>query len=210
MGRTGLRFTALQHQSRRDGLLRRFQRSGLEGLSEADGVELLLALTCPGMDVRHPAEALLGRFGNLKGVLDAAVDDLARVEGLPQLAASVLKVVRATATRYLEQSVEGGDVLREPEQLLAFWRMRIGAAPNEVFEIAYLDAAFRLMCDGVETLTVGTVDRATVYPRRVIEAALRRGAVAIVLAHNHPDGRTAPSEQDQALTRVIVLAAETV
>lgn len=42
------------------------------------------------------------------------------------------------------------------------------------------------------------------------EAALRRGAASIVLAHNHPNGQAAPSEQDKLLTRAITLAADTV
>ena len=62
----------------------------------------------------------------------------------------------------------------------------------------------------VETLEEGTIDRAAVYPRRVIEAALKRGAAALVLAHNHPNGNLAPSEHDKVLTRAIVLGAETV
>ena len=44
----------------------------------------------------------------------------------------------------------------------------------------------------------------------MIEAALKRGAAALVLAHNHPNGNVTPSEQDKVLTRAIVLAAETV
>ena len=48
------------------------------------------------------------------------------------------------------------------------------------------------------------------YPRRVIEAALKRQAAALVLAHNHPNGNVQPSEHDKVLTRAIVLAAETV
>ena len=49
-----------------------------------------------------------------------------------------------------------------------------------------------------------------VYPRRVVEAALKRGAATIVLAHNHPNGKVAPSEHDKTLTRAIVLAGATV
>jgi DNA repair protein RadC len=64
--------------------------------------------------------------------------------------------------------------------------------------------------DGVERLEEGTIDRATVYPRKVIESALKRGAAAIVLAHNHPNASLTPSEHDKVLTRAIVLAAETV
>jgi DNA repair protein RadC len=62
----------------------------------------------------------------------------------------------------------------------------------------------------VETLEEGSIDRAVVYPRRVVEAALRRQASAIVLAHNHPNGTVDPSEQDKLLTRALCLAAETV
>jgi DNA repair protein RadC len=44
----------------------------------------------------------------------------------------------------------------------------------------------------------------------VIERALHKGASALVLAHNHPNGNVQPSEQDKLLTRAIVLAASTV
>jgi len=40
-----------------------------------------------------------------------------------------------------------------------------------------------------------------------MEAALRRGAAALVFAHNHPNGNVQPSEQDKMLTRALVLAA---
>ena len=56
----------------------------------------------------------------------------------------------------------------------------------------------------------GTTDRATVYPRTVIEAALKRKAAALVFAHNHPNGDVKPTEQDKVLTRALVLAASTV
>jgi DNA repair protein RadC len=70
-----------------------------------------------------------------------------------------------------------------------------------VFQVAYLDSGYRLLRDGVDTLEEGTIDRAAVYPRRVIEAALRRGVAALVFAHNHPNGDVRPTEQDKVLTR---------
>jgi DNA repair protein RadC len=45
---------------------------------------------------------------------------------------------------------------------------------NEVFEAAYLESRYRLLRDGVERLEEGTIDRATVYSRKVIESALKR------------------------------------
>ena len=127
-----------------------------------------------------------------------------------EVAAAALHVIRAAATLYLQQVPEKAEALSDPRRLSDFWRARIGALKHEVFEVAYLDSAGRLLRDGVERLQEGTIDRAAVYPRRVAEAALRREAAAIVLAHNHPNGRLQPSEHDKLITRAVVLAAETI
>lgn len=191
-------------------LRERFQNSGLDGFADYEVIELLLTLAIPRSDVKQPAKELISRFGNLRGILDAPAEELQAVKGLGSVTPVALKIIKAAATLYLQQSGEGQDSLADPSRLANFWRMRLGALPNEVFQVAYLDAGYRLMREGVETLEEGTIDRAAVYPRRVIESALRRGAAALVLAHNHPNGQVAPSEQDKVLTRAILLAADTV
>jgi DNA repair protein RadC len=195
------------HRSR---LRERFLKTGAEGLADYELVELLLTLAIPRSDVKRPAKALIHRFRDLRGILDAPIEDLQSVEGIGSVTPVALKVVRAAATLYLQQQSEGQECLADRTRLEAFWRMRIGALPNEVFEVAFLDSGYRLLRNGVETLEEGTIDRAAVYPRRVIEAALKRGAAALVLAHNHPNGNVQPSEQDKLLTRAVALAAETV
>ena len=194
----------------RQRLRERFLKSGLDGFADYEIVELLLTLAIPRSDVKQPAKALIARFGNLRGILDASNEELQAVKGIGSVAPVALKIIKAAATLYLQQSGEGQDSLADPSRLAEFWRMRIGGLQNEIFQIAYLDSGYRLLREGVETLEEGTIDRAAVYPRRVIESALRRGAAALVLAHNHPNGNVSPSEQDKLLTRAIVLAAETV
>jgi DNA repair protein RadC len=194
----------------RQRLRERFLKSGLAGFADYEVVELLLTLAVPRSDVKKPAKALIARFGNLRGILDASIEDLRTVPGIGSVTPVALQIIKAAATLYLQQVTGGHDSLADPARLADFWRMRIGALQNEVFEVAYLDSGYRLLRDGVERLEEGTVDRASVYPRRVVEAALKRGAFAIALAHNHPNGDTAPTEQDKLLTRAIVLAAETV
>jgi DNA repair protein RadC len=156
------------------------------------------------------AKALLDRFGSLRAILDAPVSELQQVAGIGEVGPVALRLIRETATLYLQQQAEETTALASPDSLTAFWRSRLGGLRNEVFEVAYLDSAFKLIRNGVETLEEGTVDRAAVYPRRVIEAALRRGAAALVCAHNHPNGDVRPSDQDKVLTRALVLAANTV
>ncbi len=195
------------HRSR---LRERFLKSGLDGLAKHEVIELLLSLAIPRADVKQPAKALLEKFGDLRGILDAPFEELRTVKGIGSVTPAALKIIRAAATLYLQQSATKGNCLANRDDLIAFWRMRIGALPNEVFQVAFLDSGYHLLDDGVETLQEGTVDRAAVYPRRVIESALRRHAAVIVVAHNHPNGDTTPSEQDKLTTRAIVLAATTV
>jgi DNA repair protein RadC len=194
----------------RQRLRERFLKSGLEGFADYEVVELLLTLAIPRSDVKHSAKDLVTRFGNLRSILDAPIEELQAVHGIGSVAPVALKIIRAAATLYLQQSAEGTNPAADHESLATFWRMRIGANPNEAFEVAYLDSGCRLLRDGVERLEEGTIDRAAVYPRRVVESALKRGAAAIVLAHNHPNGDVTPSEQDKLLTRALVTAAETV
>lgn len=200
----------LHYHGHRLRLRSRFLKSGLAGFADYEVVELLLTLAIPRSDVKQPAKALIARFGNLRGILDAPIEELRAIPGIGTVTPVALQIIKGAATLYLQQGGEGRDSLADSDRLAEFWRMRIGSAPNEMFEVAYLDSAYCLLRDGVETIEEGTVGRAAVYPRRVIEAALKRGAAALVLAHNHPNGNVTPSEHDKVITRAIVLGAETV
>ncbi len=200
----------LHYYGHRQRLRSRFLKNGLEGFADYEVVELLLTLAIPRSDVKQPAKALIARFGNLRGILDAPLEELREVKGIGEVTPVAFRIIREAASLYLQQSAEEKDSFADPNALSRFWRSRIGALPNEVFEVGYLDSAYRLLRDGIETLEEGTVDRAAVYPRRVIEAALRRNAAALVFAHNHPDGNVQPTEQDKLITRALVLAATTV
>lgn len=203
--------TAKPHYAgHRKRLRERFLKAGFDGFAEHEVVELLLTLAIPRSDVKQPAKALVERFGDLRGILDAPIGDLQSIKGLGSVAPVALRIIRQAATLYLQQGAEDVDLLSDPGQLEAFWRLRIGALRNEVFEVAYLDSGHRLQRDGIERFEEGTIDRAAVYPRRVVESALRRGAAVLVLAHNHPNGQVDPSEHDEVLTRALTLAADTV
>ena len=197
----------LGHRKR---LRQRFLKTGISGLAEYEMVELLLTLAIPRSDVKGPAKELLGRFGDLRGILDAPSERLMETRGIGAITPVALQIIKATAARYLQQKCEAQPVLPDASCLAGFWRMRIGSSQNEVFEVGFLNSGYRLITDGIEMISEGTVDRVGVYPRRVLEAALRRGAFGIVLAHNHPNGIVDPTEHDKALTRAIVLAAEAV
>ena len=198
------------YHGHRQRLRERFLKGGFVGFAEHETLELLLTLAIPRRDTKPIAKRLLARFGSLRGALDAPIEDLRSVSGIGDVAAIALGLVREAATLYLREATEQAEPLHTTDRLSEFWRLRMGNLTNEVFEVAYLDSGHRLVRDGVERMQEGTVDRAAVYPRRIVEGALRRGAAALVLAHNHPNGNVQPSNRDKLITRAIVLAADTI
>lgn len=207
IGRGALKNLALRHRER---LRARFNKAGLAGFADYEVVELLLTLAIPQGDVKPQAKALIARFKDLRGILDAPREEIESIHGLGGVTATAIRIIREIADLYLQQTAEQRPPLAEPEAIRRFWRAKLGPLNREVFQVAFLDSGLRLLRDGIETLEEGTVDRATVYPRGVVEAALRRGASAVILAHNHPNGDVRPSDQDKTLTRAIVLAASAV
>jgi DNA repair protein RadC len=197
-------------EGHRGRLRERFVKAGLTGFADYEVIELLLTLAIPRSDVKQPAKALIARFGDLRGILDASLEELRQVNGIGPVTPVALRIIREAATLYLQKTAEHAESLSDFEVLSRFWRSKIGALPHEVFEVGYLDSGLRLLRDGIETMEEGTTDRAAVYPRSVIEAALKRKAAALVFAHNHPNGDVQPTEQDKVLTRALVLAATTV
>lgn len=69
---------------------------------------------------------------------------------------------------------------------------------NEVMGIIFLDAHHGVL--GIEEMFHGTVDAAPVYPRKVVETALRYGSCSCFLFHNHPSGDITPSDADRHIT----------
>ncbi len=193
----------------RQRLRDRFLKSGFAGMADHEVIEILLTLALPRKDVKKPAKDLLACFGNLQGILDAPVDDLRSIKGIGEVAPTAFRIIKEAANLYLQQKAEQENCFAARETMMEFWRSRLGGLKHEVFEVAYLDSGYRLLKDGVDRLEEGTIDRATIYPRKVIEAALKKGSSVLVLAHNHTNGDINPSDQDKNITRAIVMAAET-
>jgi len=204
----------LGHRKR---LRERFQKTGLASFQDYEAVELLLTLAIPRKDVKIPAKEAIKKFGSFHGVLDAPLEELRKIPGIGEVAPLAIRFIREAATLYLQPKsqtdlsivkIEPETVsLQDPKILFDYCRAAIGAQPNEIFKVIYLDSRYRVI--DLETLTEGTIDRATVYPRKVMESALKKRASILVFAHNHPDGNISPSEQDKTITRALILAAKT-
>ena len=191
----------------RKRLRERFQNAGADGLHDYELLELLLTYAIPRRDVKPIAKALIQRFGSLSGVLDASRSALEAVPGMGSISAMLIPLVKGLFEAYMAEKMAHRDLLTSPQAAVDFARVKLAGRPHEAFMALYLNAKNEVIEH--EIVHEGTVDRAVIYPRRIIESALAHHAAGLILVHNHPSGHPDPSEEDKRLTRAVAEAART-
>ncbi len=189
------------NREHRERLRQKFLTAGMAAFHEYEAVEFLLTCAIPRRDVKPQAKALLRKFGSLRGIVDAEIGDLERISGVGKKSAIVIKFIKEFAAFYLMQKAKDKPQIACTSELLDFVRMTMGGKKDEEFCVIYLDAQNQII--EFETVQQGIANQAVVYPRQVLERALRKKASALILAHNHPSGHVRPSDADIRLTRTI-------
>jgi DNA repair protein RadC len=189
------------HTGHRARIRGRFLKSGLDAFADHEALELLLTYAIPRKDTKPLAWALIKRFGSLAAVLDARAQELEEVPGLGRQSAAFITLVRAAMRRYFLEQVKERKEIKSPESVVDFCRASLQGEANEVFEVIYLTTRNKVI--GVERICVGTIDRASISPRKIIENALRARAAALIFVHNHPSGEPSPSAEDISLTETL-------
>ncbi len=187
-----------EHRKR---LRHKFLTAGMGAFHDYEVVELFLTCVISRGDVKPQAKALLREFGSLKGIVDAEIGDLVRISGVGKESAIVIKFIKEIAALYLMQKAKEKPQVTCTTELLDFCRATMGTKKDEEFCVIYLDAQNQII--DFETVQKGIANQAVVYPRQVLESALKKKASALILAHNHPSGHVRPSEADIRLTKTI-------
>ena len=111
-------------------------------------------------------------------------------------------VIFAVANKVAKVRLSKRQYLTSPELAADLLVQRYRHLDYEIFGIIYLDNQHRII-DIDENLMSGTIDGASIYPRRVLKACLEKGAAAIAIFHNHPSSETTPSRADINITNRI-------
>lgn len=181
--------------SRTDRPRERLASLGAAALSDAELVALHLGTGRRGEPVAGLAHTLLSEWGGVAGLARADVDELARTPGVGAAKACRLVAAFALADRVTPPDRQR---VRTSADIAAVAVPRIGRARTEQVLLILLDGAHRVC--RVLTVASGGATSSVVPVREILSLALRHDAVAIALAHNHPDGVAEPSGDDMAAT----------
>ncbi|WP_303867624.1 DNA repair protein RadC [Acetobacterium wieringae] len=196
------------HQGHRQRLKARVISEGIDNFEDHQILELLLFYAIPMKDTNALAHRLIGHYGSLAGVFDADPRDLCALVGVTENTALLLSLIPALARRYQQGKLAPKAVLGSTtaagEYVVSLFTGRL----NEAFYVICLDSQNKV--NQASLLHEGTINEAPVYPRLIVETALRHQAASIILAHNHPGGSQRPSQADLDVTRRIRQATEAI
>lgn len=186
-----------QNDGHRKRLKERFLAS-TDAICDYEILELLLFYVFKRKDTKVYAKNLLKHFKSLKKVFNADVEDLHELEGVGESSVLLIKLVHEICARILLESVEDEIIINSTESVIKFYKHKLAEAKNEELRVMFLNNKNRLIKE--KQLQAGTVNATPIYPRKIVEEALRYAASAIIMIHNHPSGDPKPSKNDIIMT----------
>ncbi|HOQ01763.1 MAG TPA: DNA repair protein RadC [Acetivibrio clariflavus] len=196
------------HEGHRKRLKMRFLKEGLDSFEPHQVLELLLFYSIPRKDTNELAHKLLERYGSLSGVFDADIKDIVKIQGIGENTAFLLNLIPHLARKYYNDKWGPKPELNSSSKAGNYAISLFAGRNYEAFYIICLDAQNRVNYS--ELVHEGTINEAPVYPRLLVEAAIRHKANSVILAHNHPGGTLTPSRADIEATKTICTALESI
>ncbi|RXG22701.1 DNA repair protein RadC [Leeuwenhoekiella aequorea] len=143
---------------------------------------------------------------NLNAIGKLSINQLLKFKGIGEAkAVSIAAALELGRRRRIEDVAEvhkitGSNIVFEIFQPL------LGELPHEEFWILYLNNANKVLT--MHQLSKGGMTGTLVDVRLVLKKALETGAVALIVAHNHPSGTLKPSQADKNITEKLQQAAK--
>ncbi len=163
-------------------------------------LEMLLFYGTPQKDTVPMAHELINTFGSFTGVLEADVDDIARVSGITKNSASLIKLMLPVVRTYTLEKFATPEALKNLEEIGQYLFAKYFAVKKECLSLLCLNHLGQIL--SFEMMS-GSIDSVGISIRDIVSKVIKSNATAAVIAHNHPGGVALPSEEDVIITRAL-------
>ena len=198
------------HEGHRQRVKNRFLKYGLDSFEDHQVLEALLFYAVPKKDTNELAHLLLNTFGSFDKVFEADYEELKKVKGIGENAASLIKFFQMLSRRYIYSTfVQDGEIrLNESKILKNYCKNLFKGEKKEVVYAIALDSDLYLMEQ--MKLNTGEPNKVDIPFRTLTEFAIKCNCTRMVLTHNHPNGSMIASRADIDATDDIAEQLESV
>ena len=138
----------------------------------------------------------------------ASVKDLMRYDGIGEAKAVTIVAACQLANQRLKEDLPKRMHINTSADTFEYFKPRMQDLTVEECHLLLLDQGMKVK--GSVLISRGGIAGTSVDVRLLLREALLGQAVAVVLCHNHPSGRTNPSREDDNLTRKAAEACKAV
>lgn len=184
----------------------RLDRLGPEALRDAELLAILFRTGTRQLGAVALAERVLQHFGGLRALARASIEEIQQIPGVGRVKAIETKAALELGKRLADHREPERPRIRSARDVADLLMVRYKDAENEELKCLLLNTKNEVL--RVIDVSRGGLDGTTAIPRDVFRQAVREGASAVIVCHNHPSGDPEPSRNDVELTERLAKAAE--
>lgn len=180
---------------------------GRSVLSDAELIAILIRSGSAHESAVELSKRILASVdNNLNELGKLSLQQLMKFKGVGQ--AKAVSIIAALEMGRRRRGEEGHKITKisSSKSVYELLQPKMGELPHEEFWIVYLNNSNKVLFAGQQSK--GGITGTLVDVRLVLKQALELGAVALILAHNHPSGTLKPSEADKQVTSKLKTASE--
>lgn len=197
------------HAGHRERVREKYINNGsLEHFKEHEILEFLLYYCYAQQNTNEIAHRMIKEFGSFSKLVAATPREISKRCNVTERVAILVSLVPHLSKAYLMGKFDSKDFMSNSRLVGEYCISLFVNIRYECFYIICLDTQRRLL--RAELVHEGGLDSSAVYPRVIVEAALKNRAACVVLAHNHPGGTLMPSKSDMEVTKRLRAALATV
>ena len=180
--------------------------SGVFSLSNAELIAVLIGSGSATSSAVELANTILAREGSLADFANYQPEEFMQIPGIGPAKSCVLTAALELGRRVATSTPQEVYTVEDSRKAAALFMEEMRYLKHECFAVAMLNTKNQLLMK--KTISIGSLNSSFAHPREVFSEAIKKGAGAVILCHNHPSGDPTPSDADIQTTKQLVESGE--
>ncbi|MEC4004501.1 DNA repair protein RadC [Flavobacterium sp. SUN052] len=200
-------YTPINQWAEDDRPREKFLIKGKSTLSDSELLAILIGSGSRNESAVQLCQRILASANNnLNQLGKLSINQLTQFKGIGEAKAISIAAALELGRRRRSEDVIELDKITSSRAVFNIMQPIIGELPHEEFWILYLNNSNKVIHKA--QISKGGITGTVVDSRIIFKTALEYNATSLILTHNHPSGKLAPSDADRVVTKKLKLAGE--